>query len=635
MADTARGSTDLPWVRRFRTPQIAFAQIAPSAPGRGLVADNSSGAYQLYAWDGTDGTKRRLTDKPTGVLFGAIAGDGRHVYYHEDSGGDELGHFVRVPFEGGRAEDLCPLLPRFSSFSFASCGSGRRFGFQAADGEGFHVYDVETREDGGLGSPRELFRSGKLALGPAYSHDGEVAVVATTERSALQQYGLAAFGTADGRPLEGLWDGEGTSLEALGFPPIPGDLRLAGTSNRSGSRRPFVWDLATGERTDLPFAELPGELFAVDWSPDGRSLLLCQFHKAVQRLFVCDLGERRLRSLDHPRGTFDFFGATGTGTCFGSSDEVFALWQDSVHPARLVALDAGTGREKRTLLEAGAAVGGRAWSSVSFASSDGQEIQAWLGVPEGKGPFPAVVHSHGGPDAVMTEAYLPSSQAWLDSGFAFLTVNYRGSTCFGRDFQEKIWGEPGRWEVEDLAAARDWLVAEGVASPDAVFLSGWSYGGYNTLMGLGKRPELWAGGMAGVAIADWNAMYEDSAETLRGYQAALFGGAPEEKPEAYAECSPIAWAEKVAAPLLVIQGANDTRTPARQMRLYEARMRELGKRIEVRWFEAGHLGAGVEKDIEHMELMLGFAKAVVEGRDPFAPTSPGRPPRPATPGPAS
>ena len=83
------------------------------------------------------------------------------------------------------------------------------------------------------------------------------------------------------------------------------------------------------------------------------------------------------------------------------------------------------------------------------------------------------------------------------------------------------------------------LVEKNIAKADAVFLTGWSYGGYLTLLGLGKAPELWAGGMAGVALADWVMNYEDSAETLRGYQVSLFGGTPEEKMEQYRISSPI------------------------------------------------------------------------------------------------
>jgi dipeptidyl aminopeptidase/acylaminoacyl peptidase len=165
--------------------------------------------------------------------------------------------------------------------------------------------------------------------------------------------------------------------------------------------------------------------------------------------------------------------------------------------------------------------------------------------------------------------------------------------------------------MEDLAAARQWLVNQGVSEPDGILLTGISYGGYITLLGLGKLPDLWAGGMAGIAIADWSMLYEDASEALKGYEVTLFGGTPQEKPEQYRMSSPITYAEKIKAPVLIIQGSNDTRTPARPVEVYERRLKDLGKPVEVHWFDAGHWGAGVEQDIEHLEIMLRFAFRVL------------------------
>ena len=79
---------------------------------------------------------------------------------------------------------------------------------------------------------------------------------------------------------------------------------------------------------------------------------------------------------------------------------------------------------------------------------------------------------------VAREIYDPDAQTWLDHGYAYLTINYRGSTTFGREFKEKIWGDLGHWEVEDMVAARDWLIHEGIAQPNAILVTGASYGGY-------------------------------------------------------------------------------------------------------------------------------------------------------------
>lgn len=595
------------WKQRFRAPVILWTDLAKAAPTRGLAVSNKSGVYQLYAWDVPTGELTPLTDQPEGKLFGMLSPDGRYVYYLDDQQGNEIGHYVRVPFGGGEPQDITPDMPLYASFGLAMSQTGNLTGFTLANPDGFHLHCIGLGPEGTLGKPRLLYQSKSLAFGPLLSYDGEIAVMASTERTGMQHYSLLAFDAATGKQIAELWDGPKNSVEAVTFSPVAGDFRLLATTNRTGVRRPLLWNPRTGERTDLVLGELEGEIAPLDWSADGERILLCEFNYASQQLYTYNLQSNRLTRLDHPSGTFGFFG--GAGTYFGPEGEIFAQWQDSTHPSQLIALDGETGVQTRTVLAAGEVPRGRPWQSIIFTSFDGQEIQGWLGIPEGEGPFPTILHTHGGPEAVMTETFNAQSQAWLDHGFAYLTINYRGSTTFGREFQEQIWGNPGHWEVEDMVAARNWLVEQGLARPDQILLTGWSYGGYLTLQALGKRPDLWAGGMAGIAVADWAIMYEDSADTLKGYQVALFGGTPEEKPEQYAASSPITYVENVKAPVLIIQGRHDTRTPARPIEMYEEKMKSLGKPIEVHWFDAGHLSstAQVEQSIKHQERMLRFA----------------------------
>jgi dipeptidyl aminopeptidase/acylaminoacyl peptidase len=102
-------------------------------------------------------------------------------------------------------------------------------------------------------------------------------------------------------------------------------------------------------------------------------------------------------------------------------------------------------------------------------------------------------------------------------------------------------------------------------------------------------------------------MYEDQAETLRGYQRSLFGGTPDDMPEQHAKSSPITYAEDVQAPVLVIQGENDTRCPARQMHAYEDKLKSCGKEIVVEWFDAGHGSRAMDESMKQMETMLRWA----------------------------
>jgi dipeptidyl aminopeptidase/acylaminoacyl peptidase len=349
---------------------------------------------------------------------------------------------------------------------------------------------------------------------------------------------------------------------------------------------------------------MDGDFFATAWSPNADNLLLMQIVSAQMRFYVYDLEKSTLHRLDHPSGTI--FAAY-----YYNDDEIWANLSDSTHPSRLVAFDAKTGHQLREVLSAGVVPASQPFRSVEFAGAHGEPVHAWVGTPSGDGPWPMILHTHGGPTAAMFDSYSPMLQTWLDHGFAIMSVNYHGSTTFGRAFEQAIWGKLGELEVQDMAAAYHYAVDNGIAIADSILLTGGSYGGYLTLQALGVRPDLWAGGMADVAIGDWALMYEDQAETLRGYQVSLFGGTPAETPEQTAKSSPITYAEAVRAPVLVIQGANDTRCPARQMHVYEDKLKSLNKDITVEWFDAGHGSRAMDEQIGHMEKRLRWAYRVL------------------------
>lgn len=597
-------SPDAPWKRRFRAWSVAGAAVASKNHARGIAITNQTGVYQVYAWDVPSGALRQITFKPSGKPTATLSPDGRYFYFLDDEQGNEIGHLVRVPFEGGETEDLTPDMPPFALAATAISRDGSTLAFTTATRDGFQTYVCALDDHAAAGERRELFHTRRLMRGLQLSNDGAIAVLGLTERSRGTDVDLVAVDTRTGDRIGELYD-DGATLTATRFSRAPGDERLLCSTTRSGNIRPLIWHPRSGERIDYEFEELGGAVAAADWSDDATTLLLMQIDQAVQRLGLFRLAGSHVQMLDHPEGTI-------ANAHFAEGDELLVHIQDATTPGRVVALDAASGAQKRVVLSGEDAPPARSWRSITYPSTAGAEIQAWLATPEGPGPYPTILHAHGGPDGVQTNMFVPGKQAWIDHGFAVLDINYRGSTTFGREFQQCIRGDLGHWEVDDLAAAHAWLLANGVAKQGQVFLNGASYGGYLTLMGLGKLPELFAGGMAIVAIADWTLMFEDQAETLRRYQAALFGGTPDELPNQHAASSPITYASNVSAPLLVIQGANDTRCPPRQMKVYEEKLLELGKDVTVQWFEAGHGSYATEQNIEHQESMLRFAFRVLQ-----------------------
>lgn len=587
------------WKQRFRAWRISGATTAKRAPQRGLAITNRPGRLQVHAWDVPTGELRQLTTHANGIAVAALSPDGRFVYFHDDQMGNELGHVVRVPWEGGDKVDITPDMPAYSFGGIELSLDGSRIALLTATREGFIAYTAPLDADANIGAWTETFRCGVLSALHSLSADGTKLMASTVERSGTTDTGLVLVDVATGQRVAELYDAGGGMQGGI-FSPVEGDTRAAGASNASGFMRPFIWDTATGERRDLDTGAIEGGAYVLGWSPDARNLLLLNTYRAQTAVWRYDIEADHAVRLDCPTGT--------AGAGFIDNDTLFAIATSSAHPPRVIECDAATGSERRVLLAGEEGEPSTAWRSVEFPSTNGATIQAWLALPEGAdGPLPTILDVHGGPTAAQIDIFDPMKQAFIDHGFALLSVNYRGSTTFGHAFQHAIDQDLGHWEVDDLAAACDWLVAEGIADPARIVITGWSYGGYLTLMGLGKLPDRFAAGLAGIAVADWALMYEDEAETLRQYQTALLGGTPSEIPERMAKSSPISYCQNVKAPLLVIQGANDTRCPRRQFEAYEEKMREYGKEITVHWFDAGHGARAIDQNIEHVGLMLDFA----------------------------
>ena len=249
---------------------------------------------------------------------------------------------------------------------------------------------------------------------------------------------------------------------------------------------------------------------------------------------------------------------------------------------------------------------GAPYRSWTFTNPVGQRVHGFVAEPAGERPHPTVLLVHGGPHGQDADAFSPEVQAWVDHGFAVALVNYRGSTGYGKAWQDALECDPGRPEVEDVTAGRDDLVASGVADPERVAIAGASWGGYVTLQAIGTVPDGWRAAVAVVPVADYLAAYEDESEGLQAFDRSLFGGGPDEVPDLYRERSPITHVERVRTPVLLMVGENDTRCPLRQVLNYAERLRQLGKPFELDRFDAGHGVLVTEERIRQIEFILEF-----------------------------
>ena len=248
MLKTPLFDKNAPWKQRFRAPHVAWAQLARGNPVRGLAVSTSSGHYQLYAWDVLTNELRQLTSRPEGVPFGTLSPDGRYIYYLQDSGGDEIGHFVQIPFAGGAPRDITPQRPPYSAFGISASRAGNLLGTTVSDSDGFHTLVLPVEAGDRIGMPKEIHHSRKIMFGPSLSHSGEIGVITSRDRSTFQHYSLIALDTKTGERIAELSEAGDSGFWSFGFSPLPGDSRFLAISNRSGFSRPLIWNPAGGQR---------------------------------------------------------------------------------------------------------------------------------------------------------------------------------------------------------------------------------------------------------------------------------------------------------------------------------------------------------------------------------------------------
>ena len=224
---------------------------------------------------------------------------------------------------------------------------------------------------------------------------------------------------------------------------------------------------------------------------------------------------------------------------------------------------------------------------IRYTARDGVEIPAYLTLPQGIAPenLPVIVFPHGGPWGRDFWGYSPFAQFFANRGYAVLQPNFRGSAGYGKAFLNagnQAWGT-GVMQ-HDVTDGVQYLIDQGIADPERVGISGFSYGGYATLAGLAFTPELYAAGASIVgpsnlitlmgSIPPYWAPIRDSL-TLRVGDP----DDPRDRNRLIAQ-SPLFSADQIQAPLLVVQGANDPRVPQAESDQIVAALRELERPVE-------------------------------------------------------
>ncbi|GGO42575.1 peptide hydrolase [Streptomyces lasiicapitis] len=593
------GATMPDWEKRFRAPRVSLPDWAEDAPHRSLFVSNATGTYELYAWDRATGEQRQVTDRPNGTTDGLLSPDGQWIWWFDDKDGDEFGVWQRQPFDGsGTDEPAVPGLDASYPAGLAVGRDGRTVVVgRSTDEDGSTIHVV--RPDAAPGeAPAEIYRHRESAGVGDLSHDGTLIAVEHTEHGDAMHAALRVVRT-DGSTVAELDDSKGGTvelgLEVLGFAPVDGDTRLLVGHQRRGRWEPMVWDVTTGEETDLAL-DLPGDVSA-EWYPDGSALLVAHGFEARGDLWRYDFATRELTPVPTPRGSVSGATARPDGT-------VEYMWSSAAEPPVLRSTSGQVVLDPPGMKAPGSVPVEDVW-----VQGPGGRIHALVQKPAGtSGPLPTVFEVHGGPTWHDSDSFMAGPAAWVDHGYAVVRVNYRGSTGYGREWTDALKHRVGLIELEDIAAVRAWAVDSGLADPDRLVLAGGSWGGYLTLLGLGTQPDAWALGLAAVPVADYVTAYHDEMEALKAIDRTFFGGTPEEVPERFEASSPLTYVDAVKVPVYISAGVNDPRCPIRQVENYVNRLAARDAVHEVYRYDAGHGSLVVDERIKQVALELDFAE---------------------------
>jgi dipeptidyl aminopeptidase/acylaminoacyl peptidase len=174
-----------------------------------------------------------------------------------------------------------------------------------------------------------------------------------------------------------------------------------------------------------------------------------------------------------------------------------------------------------------------------------------------------MINIHGGPTSQRVAGFNIQAQFFTSRGYAYLEVNYRGSTGYGRAYWEALKSKWGLYDVQDAVSGARYLVEKGTVDNDRMVIMGGSAGGFTVLKALEDFPGFFKAGVCLYGVANQFTLVADTHKFESHYSDTLLGVLPEAS-EVYYERSPIFHADKIEDPIAIFQGEDDKVVPRSQ-----------------------------------------------------------------------
>ena len=583
-----------------------------SSDGRQLfVSTNMTGRYNIWRMDSDGSWPVQLTQSDDNQAGFAVSPDGKTLYYTQDKGGNEQYDIYAVPTAGGEPKNL--------------------------------TNTPDLREEGLLMSP-----DGRaMALSTKHSGQGQVDLavmdVATGQVRALthetdpQWDWSAAAWTDDGRSLIAnrsfvggdageVWKIDVAGGKATRLLGKPGVIYQASDATRDGSAVALTTNEATHQLHAAVYAPASAAirtLNATPWeqssgaiSPDGRSMVVQTSDNGRQSLALIDLASLAEQPLAMPPGVN---GTIGSHPFTPDSRRLLVLHSGADTPGEIQSFDIAAGKMMPLTHLAMASLAPEHLPKsriVTYKSYDGTLVSAIVTMPfnlKRDGNNAAVVMPHGGPTGQTNDGFSRYATALASRGYLVIQPNPRGSTGYGLAFQKANYQDLGGGDLKDELAAKQFLVDSGYVDGKRVGIAGGSYGGFMTLMAIGRAPDAFGAAVDLFGIIDWRTMWQHEDPLLQAYQKSLLGS-PDQNPKVYDATSPLTYINAVKAPLLVQQGDNDIRVPPGQAKQVVEALKKKGNTVDSVFYpEEGHGFYKREHQQDSLQRMVDWFDKYLKG----------------------
>jgi dipeptidyl aminopeptidase/acylaminoacyl peptidase len=301
-------------------------------------------------------------------------------------------------------------------------------------------------------------------------------------------------------------------------------------------------------------------------------------------------------------------------------DRLLLSHESSVQPANYAVYDISSGKTSQLTQSAIASLSAAPMPEsqiVHYKTFEGNTISALIWVPfnlRRDGSHPALVLPHGGTADQVSAYWSPRIAALVSRGYICIAPNVRGSTGYGIDFQRANYQDLGGGDLEDEVYAAKFLEATGYVDSGKIGITGSSYGGFMSLMAIGKTPNIWAAAVDVCGIINWMTMSQHSDAELQQYERALLGD-PVKNREVYERTSPITYIHVVKTPLLVLQGDNDLTVPKEEAMQVVDLLRKDGKTVDAHYYaNEGHGFAKRENRIDSIRRTVEWFDKYLKGQ---------------------